>query len=220
MSEDPVAETATVAFVDLAGFSAITDLYGDSAAISVIEIFEGIVGRTLGDGASPAKWIGDEAMLSFSDPRLAIRVLGSLLSACREDRRLPLTRTALHHGPVIRRANDLFGSTVNIAARLAALAAPGQILATRCVADAAHAEGILVKDLGNVALRSLAEQVSLHEIQLAPTPDRVWIDPVCKMHGPYFAFEGPPPEGPWFCSQRCEKAYGRSPQTYPPAAGP
>jgi adenylate cyclase len=214
VSRTSVYDTATVAFIDLAGFSAITDVYGDSAAIAILDIFEGMVQSALEDHAPPIKWIGDEVMLSFPSPQMAIRALGRLLSACRDEPLLPLTRTALHHGPVVRRANDLFGSTVNISARLAALAGPGQILATKPVAMATSVEGILIRDLGDTALRSLPDKVSLFEIQLAPTPDRAWIDPVCKMHAPYSTFQRAVPGGPWFCSKLCEEAYLRSPQTY------
>lgn len=209
-----VHDSATVAFIDLAGFSAITDVYGDSAALAILGIFEGMVHSALEDHAPPIKWIGDEVMLSFPRPEIAIKALGKLLTACRDEPLLPLTRTAVHHGPVVRRGDDIFGSTVNISARIAALAGPGQLLATKPVASVASAEGILVRDLGETALRSLPEKVALFEIQLAPTPDRAWIDPVCKMHAPYSTFQRAVPDGPWFCSKHCEEAYLRSPQTY------
>jgi adenylate cyclase len=207
--------SATVAFVDLAGFSAIADVYGDASAIAVLEIFESMVGEALSGYEPPIKWIGDEAMLSFPGPDIAIQALGTLLQACRKEPRLPLTRAALNHGPVIRRASDLFGSTVNIAARIASLASPGQLLATQPIADAAANKGILVRGLGNVALRSVVGEVPLYEIELAPSPDPAWIDPVCKMHAPYASYRRAVPEGPWFCSPRCEDAYRKSPQTYP-----
>ncbi|WP_234841815.1 adenylate/guanylate cyclase domain-containing protein [Sinorhizobium meliloti] len=207
--------SATVAFIDLAGFSAIADVYGDAAAIDVLEIFESMVREALSDYQPPIKWIGDEAMLSFPEPEIAIQALGTLLQACRKEPRLPLTRTGLNHGPVIRRAGDLFGSTVNIAARIAALASPGQLLATQPIAEAAAARGILIRDLGTVALRSVAGEVPLYEIELAPSADPAWIDPVCKMHAPYSSYRRAAPEGPWFCSPRCEEAYRKSPQTYP-----
>ena len=209
------SDSVSVAFIDLAGFSAIAEVYGDAAAIEVLEVFESKVRQALAGYEPPIKWIGDEAMLSFPEPGSAIQALGMLLLACREEPRLPLTRSALNHGPVIRRANDLFGSTVNVAARMASLAAPGQLLATRPVAEAAAARGILVQDLGKVALRSVAQEVPLYEIGLAPSPDPAWIDPVCKMHAPYVPFRRAAPEGPWFCSPRCEEAYRKSPQTYP-----
>ncbi|WP_287294273.1 hypothetical protein [Mesorhizobium sp.] len=215
MSQTQSSVGATVAFIDLAGFSAIADVYGDAAAIDVLEIFESMVREALAGYEPPIKWIGDEAMLSFPEPELAIQALGTLLQACREEPRLPLTRSALNHGPVIRRAGDLVGSTVNIAARIAALASPGQLLATQPIADAAAAKGILVRDLGEVALRSVADEIPLYEIELAPSPDPAWIDPVCKMHAPYASYRRAAPEGPWFCSPRCEEAYRKSPQTYP-----
>jgi adenylate cyclase len=208
-------ESASVAFIDLAGFSAIADVYGDDAAIGVLEIFENMVREALRSYEPPIKWIGDEAMLAFPEPEMAIQALGALLQACRNEPRLPLTRAGLNHGPVIRRASDLFGSTVNIAARIAALAAPGQLLATQPIAMAATAKGVLVRDLGKVALRSVAGEVSLYEIELAPSPDPVWIDPVCKMHAPFEAYRRASSNGPWFCSPQCEAAYRKSPLTYP-----
>ena len=212
--EDSAKASATVAFIDIAGFSAIADVYGDAAALKVLEVFESMVRDALSEYEPPIKWIGDEAMLSFPEPDTAIQVLGTLLQACRKEPRLPLTRTGLNHGAVIFRAGDLFGSTVNIAARIAALASPGQLLATQPIAEAAASRGIMVRDLGMVALRSVAGAVALYEIELAPSPDSAWIDPVCKMHAPYSSYKRAAPEGPWFCSPRCEEAYRRSPRTY------
>ena len=209
---------ATVVFVDLAGFSALTDVYGDASAIAVLQRFEELVGEALGALGPPIKWIGDEAMFGFADPATALRVLGRLLPACRSEPQIPLTRTGLNHGRVLRRGNDIFGSTVNIAARIAAFASPGQLLATQPVADFATALGIVVHDLGKVALRSIAERVPLFSIELAPASDPAWICPVCKMHAPFEAYAKTTPTGPWFCSERCDEAYGRSPQTYSKAA--
>ena len=205
---------ATVAFVDLAGFSAITDVYGDASAIAVLERFEDLVQEALGGHGPPIKWIGDEAMFGFPDPATALQVLGRLLPACRSEPRIPLTRTGLNHGPVLRRSNDLFGSTVNIAARIAAFASPGQMLATRPVADLAAASGIVARDMGKVALRSIADRVPLYAIEFAPTFNPAWIDPVCKMLAPYAPYRKTAPAGRWFCSERCADAYRRSPEIY------
>src|SRR5499427_7640396 len=205
---------ATVAFVDLAGFSAITDVYGDASAIAVLQRFEDLVSQALGGLGPPIKWIGDEAMFGFPDPATALQVLGRLIPACRAEPRIPLTRTGLNHGPVLRRSNDLFGSTVNIAARIAASASPGQLLATRAVADIAAESGIVVRDMGKAALRSIADQVSLYSIEFAPAFDAAWIDPVCKMLAPYSAYRRTTPTEPWFCSERCADAYRRSPEVY------
>ena len=213
-SDDFESGVASVAFVDLAGFSAIADVYGDASAIAVLGRFEELVRQALGGVAPPIKWIGDEAMFGFPDPATALQVLGRLLPACRAEPRIPLTRTGINHGPVLRRSSDLFGSTVNIAARIAALASPGQLLATQPVADTAMASGIVALDMGKVALRSIVEPVPLYSIELAPALDPAWIDPVCKMHAPYEAYRRSTPTGPWFCSERCAEAYRLSPEVY------
>ncbi|TIM81811.1 MAG: hypothetical protein E5Y59_25735, partial [Mesorhizobium sp.] len=67
-TQSSVGASATVAFIDLAGFSAIADVYGDAAAIDVLEIFESMVREALAGYEPPIKWIGDEAMLSFPEP--------------------------------------------------------------------------------------------------------------------------------------------------------
>ena len=205
---------ATVAFVDLAGFSAIADVYGDASAIAILGRFEELVRQAVGELGPPIKWIGDEAMFGFPDPEIALQALGRLLPACRAEPRIPLTRTGLNHGPVLRRKNDLFGSTVNVAARIAALASPGQLLATQPIAAVAMSSRIVVQDMGKVALRSIADPVPLFAIELAPASDPDWIDPVCKMHAPYSAYRRLAPTEPWFCSERCAEAYRRSPEAY------
>jgi len=154
-------------------------------------------------------------MFGFPDPATALEVLGRLLPASRSEPEIPLTRTGINHGPVLRRANDLFGSTVNIAARIAAKAAPGQLLATEPVASIAIASGIVAKELGPARLRSIVNRVPLYSIELAPVSDPVWICPVCKMHAPFEAYRKTTLSGPWFCSAGCADAYRRSPETYP-----
>ncbi len=81
LDETPGAATATIAFVDLAGFSAIADVFGDAAAVGVLERFEGMVRDALGGLGPPIKWIGDEAMLAFPEADIALRVLGRWIAA-------------------------------------------------------------------------------------------------------------------------------------------
>ena len=212
MREEPLA---AIAFVDLAGFSAITDVFGDAAALEVLDVFEGHVSASLEGGGRWVKWIGDEVMLAFPDPDAALRALAHLLPACRADARLPLTRAGLHYGPVIPRGGDYFGATVNIASRITASSSEGRLLATQPIAAIAEAKGVSVEALGPVSLRSVAAKIPLFSIHMAEAVDPAWIDPVCKMHAPYSAYTRARPAGHWFCSPQCEEAFRRSPETYP-----
>lgn len=207
-------EMAAIAFVDLAGFSAITDVFGDQAALGVLDVFEGLVDACLEGDGRRVKWIGDEVMLAFPDPDTALRALGRLLPACRSDTRLPLTRAGLHYGPVIPRGSDFFGATVNIASRITAASPAGRLLATQPIADIAEANGVSFETLGPIALRSIAKRIPLFSIEIAEAVDEAWIDPVCKMHAPYAAYSRARPAGPWFCSHECAAAFEKSPETY------
>lgn len=204
---------AAIAFIDLAGFSASTDVYGDERALLMLQVFEDIVHETLGHTA-PLKWIGDEVMLAFDDCPTALNLLGALLSRCREEARLPLTRTGVHTGSVLRRGADVFGATVNIASRLTALAGPGELLTSQPMADAAVALGVAVENRGEHQLRSVSSPMRLFAISVAPVVDRRWIDPVCKMYAPLAAYQKAAGDDPWFCSKRCADAYRRNPAAY------
>lgn len=209
----PVRAEASIAFIDLAGFSALTDVYGDERALAMLQVFEDIVRDALGE-ASPLKWIGDEVMLALGDCATALELLGVILNRCRLERRLPLTRAGVHCGPVLRRGGDVFGSTVNIAARLTALAGPGELLTTQQMADAAKACGVAVEDRGEHQIRSVSVPLRLFAIALTPAVDPMWIDPVCKMHAPLAAYPKAAGDRYWFCSTRCADAYRQNPAAY------
>jgi adenylate cyclase len=209
----PICAEASIVFIDLAGFSASTDVYGDERALAMLQIFEDIVHDALGETA-PLKWIGDEVMLALGDRTTALELLGVILNKCREEPRLPLTRTGVHCGPVLRRGGDVFGSTVNIAARLTALAGPGELLTTQQLADVAAASGVAVQDRGEHQIRSVQAPLKLFAIEVAPAADPMWIDPVCKMHAPLTAYRKAAGDGFWFCSTRCADAYRQNPAAY------
>ncbi|MCO5081326.1 MAG: hypothetical protein M9955_06655 [Rhizobiaceae bacterium] len=206
--------SAAIAFVDLSGFSSITDVFGDEAALAILIAFEQHVTEALEHGGRLVKWIGDEAMLAFPNPDVALRALADLLPKCRADPRLPLVRAGVHYGPVIRRDADFFGATVNIASRIVASTSAGRLLATQPIAELAEAKGISVEPLGQASLRSVATRVPLFSIQMTDAVDVAWIDPVCRMHAPYSAYARSHPPVHWFCSTRCEEAFTRSPETY------
>jgi adenylate cyclase len=209
----PINAEASIVFIDLAGFSALTDIYGDERALAMLQIFEDIVHDALGETA-PLKWIGDEVMLALGDCATALALLGVILNKCTDEPRLPLTRTGVHCGPVLRRGSDVFGSTVNIAARLTALARPGELLTTQQMADVAEASGVAVQHRGQHQIRSVLAPLKLFAIEVAPAADPMWIDPVCKMHAPLTAYRKAAGDKYWFCSTRCADAYRQNPAAY------
>lgn len=164
------AEESTVLFADVAGSTRLYEQFGDTEALRRVgncltaareaaETYQGEVVKT----------IGDEIMCVFPDSGAALLAACAMQSAVRalppvNDMPMAL-RIGFHAGPVIRRDGDAFGDTVNVAARIVALASAGQIL----VGDAAC--GSLpaylkygVRALGHASLRGRNAEIRLHEV--------------------------------------------------------
>jgi adenylate cyclase len=171
----------TVAFVDLTGFTALTDAHGDITALGVLDRFERLTRQALMPGDRLIKGIGDAFMLSFPDPKSAFHAIRRLHRGWASETNVPLLRGGLHHGSVLVRHDDLFGATVNLAARIAAHARGGQFLATTPVAEIARSRGLSVIDLGPSTLHNITSPVTLSEIVFHDKTPAPSVDPICRM---------------------------------------
>ena len=121
------------AFVDLCGFTAFTERYGDEHTVVVLANFRTklreIAARR---GVRITKWLGDGAMLSSQEGEPVVS-LTIELAARTDPRAVPLQiRGGLALGPVVMfEGDDYIGRAINVAARLCDAATPGQVLATR-----------------------------------------------------------------------------------------
>ena len=171
---------AAVSFADLAGFTALTEAHGDVIAADIAERFVAVAESVMDTGDRLVKAIGDAVLLTSVDAAAGIGLVLRLFDACEADVRFPDLRAGLHYGPVVERAGDIFGATVNIAARIAARAAGGQILLTRPVADTAAAHGLPVRGLGPITLHNITTPVEVYKLIRAGVNDHD-VDPVCRM---------------------------------------
>jgi adenylate cyclase len=177
-----VAAERTIAFVDLAGFTALTEVHGDAAAVDLLDAFAAAVRRAVDEcGAELVKTIGDAVMLAAQTPAAGLDAVSRVFRACYDTDAFPEPRGGLHHGEVVARNGDYFGATVNLAARVTSRASSGQALATTAVARAASDAGLEVVELGAHQLRNILVPVELWAIKLSPTDVDVSIDPVCRM---------------------------------------
>ena len=147
-----------IAFADLAGYTRLTEEAGEEEAVDAVERFIEDVEVTLPEGARVIKTIGDEVMIVGADAGAVVdwAVGFQRLVA---DRR-PLPRIGLHYGPTLYRDGDYYGREVNLAARVAARAAGGEVLVTRPVVDLAgrHLE---FERIGEVRLKGFAHATEL-----------------------------------------------------------
>jgi adenylate cyclase len=150
-------------FVDLVGYTRLTEERGDAAAAALAEALALLVDRSAREhGGVPVKWLGDGVMVHYREPA------GAVLAALRLVEQLPAAGLPPAHvgvaaGPVVAQGGDYFGRTVNLAARLAARAGAGQVLVSGNVVDSASPEGVSFVELGELRLEGFARPVRLLE---------------------------------------------------------
>jgi adenylate cyclase len=154
-------------FLDLAGYTRLTEERGDQAAAELAETLAVLVDRSSREhGGVPVKWLGDGVMVHHREPAGA--VLSALgLVARLPGAGLPPAHVGVAAGPVVVQGGDYFGRTVNLAARIAAHAGAGQVLVSGSVAEAAPPAGVVFNEAGEVELKGFAHPVRLLEARRA-----------------------------------------------------
>jgi len=154
-------------FLDLAGYTRLTEERGDQAAAELAASLAVLVDRSSRDrGGVPVKWLGDGVMFHFWDPA------GAALAALSMAEELPLAGLPPAHvgvvaGPVVAQGGDYFGRTVNLAARFAAHARAGQVLVSQSVVETAPPQGVIFVALGDVRLEGISRPVRMFEARRA-----------------------------------------------------
>ena len=213
------AEPSAFVFADLAGYTAVTEAHGDEHAADLAADFFARARELLAqcDGEE-VKVMGDEMMARISDPAAAIRYAIDLSRHSMRHHEHLDVRVGLHYGPAVRRGTDWFGATVNIAARVAALAQPGQILTTAEAARAAgDIEGVSYRSHGETKLRHIRRPMTLLSVLSDVDSGDLQRDPVCHMLlDPSRATEhlSHADVDYWFCSPECRAAFEADPQAY------
>jgi adenylate cyclase len=196
----------TFAFVDLAGFSALTETHGDDAAADLVGHFEGMVRASLGFGDELVGMIGDAAFLAFPGPTAALGLLRRLWNRANAESDFPTLRAGVHHGEAASRDGNYFGTAVNVAARVAGEARGGQIVGSATVIEAARAAEFRVQSLGVVRLKNLRQSLELFSLESEPGSSPEVVDPVCRMRviperaEAHLELAG---NEYWFCSRAC-----------------
>jgi len=154
-----------VSFLDLTGFTRLTEERGDEAAAELAETLAAVVRRRSQEhGGRPVKWLGDGVMFYFQDPGEGVlAALGMVEGVATEA--LPPARVGIDAGPVIFQEGDYFGRTVNIAARIAEYARPGEVLVSQAVVDAAGGTPVTFSGIGAVELKGVSGTLRLHSAQ-------------------------------------------------------
>jgi adenylate cyclase len=173
----------TIMFTDMEGSTTLTQRLGDARAQEVLRTHNAVVRDALKacDG-SQIKHTGDGIMATFAAASKALECAVVIQKAFEERNRSlsarpepveeraasdePIrVRIGLNAGEPVAEDEDLFGTAVQLAARICAHAEPGQILASNVVRELAAGKGVMFSDQGEVTLRGFEEPVRLYEVR-------------------------------------------------------
>ncbi|MFG3430357.1 adenylate/guanylate cyclase domain-containing protein [Streptomyces californicus] len=150
----PVIRQA-VGFTDMVGYTRMTRGMDGRQLARMIDRFEELTSGVAADGYGRIlKTIGDEILLVADTADGAVSIALDMISRTEADPELPRVRTGLAYGTVLSRFGDVYGSTVNTAARLTALARPGTTLVDpELAAELSDLPGYSLQRLRAVAVR-------------------------------------------------------------------
>jgi class 3 adenylate cyclase len=158
----------TVLFTDIVESTSLTQRLGDDAAMELLHTHDAIVRDALANcNGREVKHTGDGIMASFLSAASAVRCAAQIQRtlAKRQDAKLPVkVRIGSAAGEPVDHANDIFGATVQLAARLCSHAQPEQILVSNVVAELCIGKGLHFHPLGDVTLKGFDKPINVHVV--------------------------------------------------------
>jgi class 3 adenylate cyclase len=165
----------TIMFTDMEGSTTMTQRLGDAAALNVLRVHDAIVRDALAArGGREVKHTGDGIMAvfvsAFSAVDCAIAIQRALHRHNQEAAGPAIrVRIGLSAGEPVEDNADLFGATVQLAARACAHAQPGQIVVSNVVAELCIGKLVTFADLGEAVVKGFEKPVHFHEVMLQST---------------------------------------------------
>ncbi|HEY4607060.1 MAG TPA: adenylate/guanylate cyclase domain-containing protein [Acidimicrobiia bacterium] len=152
-----------IGFLDVTGYTRLTEERGDLEAATVADNVTRMVQRiSVRHGGEQVKRLGDGVMLRYPEPGSGVLAALEMVEGVAEAG-LPPAHVGVHAGPVLFQDGDYYGRTVNVAARIADYARPGEVLVSQAVLDASDRPEVVYTEVGPVELKGVAE------------PTRLWV---------------------------------------------
>jgi class 3 adenylate cyclase len=153
-----------ILFTDIAGSTDISTRLGDEAALRLLRAHDEIVREALGVfGGREVKHTGDGILACFASVTRAVQATMAMQQQATEVEALGL-KVGLSVGEPVEQSDDIFGASVNLAARICDHAGSGQILTSGAVRDLAIGKTIPFAERGMIALKGFPEPVRLYEV--------------------------------------------------------
>ena len=164
--------TRSIMFTDIVGSTEMTSRHGDDAAIAMLGTHDLIVRTSINDhDGREVKHTGDGIMAAFHSAANAVksacRIIGELNGHNSAGPEFPvIVRIGISAGEPVEQASDLFGSTVQLAARLCAQAEPGQVLVSNVVSDLCLGKNLKFYDAGECELKGFEGKIPTRAVEI------------------------------------------------------
>jgi adenylate cyclase len=156
-----------VCFLDITGYTRLTEERGDEAAADLASRLATLVRRCSREhGGQPVKWLGDGVMFYFPDPASSVQAALEMVEVV-APHELPPAHVGIHAGPVVFQEGDYFGRTVNVAARMAEYARPGEVLVSEEVVGLAKGTPVTFTDVGPIELKGVSGTIRVYSARRA-----------------------------------------------------
>jgi class 3 adenylate cyclase/YHS domain-containing protein len=204
-------EHIAIMMADLSGYTAMTETHGPISAADLIDKYVEIVEASLVGRSQLHERTGDEVMVVSPDAddlmATAMKIIGKTAA---EENFLQL-HGGLHYGSVLKRKNSFFGSTLNVASRIASNANPGTFwFSEEFLKELTDFSFLPFTPLGRYSFKNVSEEIELFEFNVHDG-NSVYIDPVCRMMilDLQSATAHPDLSNVYFCSAACMEKFGQ-----------
>src|SRR5680860_42306 len=198
-----------ILMADLSGYTALTETHGAKIAADLIDKYIHIANNCLVGDSKLHQRTGDEIMFVSDYPDNLLATALNLEAHTTKEENFLQVHGGLHFGKVLERADNYFGSTVNLVSRIAANAIAGTFWCSDDFVNSLKDKSICAfKSKGKHLFKNINGQKEIFEVSIEKTKTN-YIDPVCRMliGNPQNAIHHPNEEELYFCSSQCLKEY-------------
>lgn len=207
-----------ILLADLSGYTAMTEAHGNVSAAKVVTRYLEIVHEVLHQEARLVERIGDEVLISSFGAASVLQTAIGLRDAIDMEPLFLTVHIGIHGGSILEQDGHYFGTTLNLASRIAAHAQGGQILCTDQIAAIVDLKDVEYRPLGPVRFKNITDPIAIFEVVAGSQKGAAnLVDPVCHMQVlPETAPARLPFGGEiyYFCSFECAKAFANRPDHY------
>jgi len=202
-------ENIAILMADLSGYTALTETHGSVSAADLIDKYVSIAENCLVGDCRLHERVGDEIIIVSASPDHLMATALMIGSYTSNEENFLQVHGGLHYGKVLMRGNSYFGSTINLASRIAAKAKAGTFLCSDEYVNAlTDRSAFSLTSKGHYIFKNVDKEKEVFEVDIE-IKNGFYIDPVCRMLilNHQHAICHPNENEIYFCSSQCLELY-------------